>query len=456
MVSYLARANYAYKDKYLLTATIRADRSSRFGEGNKTGTFPSFSAGWRLSEEGFLKEVALISDLKLRASWGKTGNFLIPNYASIGLLNPYNYVLGDVVVNGIAPSTISNQKLTWEKTTQLDVGLDFGFLQDRIYASVDWYRKVTSDLLLNVQAPASIGFTNALQNIGEVENKGWEVTVSSRNLLGAFTWTTDANFSTNSNKVLRLGPNGDPILSTGGAGIRHITRIGDAIGSYYGYVVDGIYQTQADIAAAPKDMVAPNPRPGDFRFQDVNNDGVIDAKDRTVIGNYQPDFTWGLTNRFGYKGIELSFLLQGVEGAEVLNLTRRHLGNGEAATNSYADWTDRWISAEQPGNGRIPRADRSTDSHGNNNRPSSYQVEDASYIRLRNVTLAYSFPKTCLGKRIGSARAYASGTNLFTSTKYIGYNPEVNNQTTLSGVQGEDYGAYPLAKTITIGVNLTF
>ncbi|MBC7919727.1 MAG: TonB-dependent receptor [Ferruginibacter sp.] len=456
LVSYLARANYTFRDKYLLTATVRADRASRFGEGNKTGLFPSVSAGWRLSEEAFLRNASFLSDLKLRASAGQTGNFFIPNYAAIGLLNPFNYVLGDVVVNGIAPSTISNQRLTWEKTTQFDVGLDVGLLQNRLYATVDWYHRRTSDLLLNVQLLASTGFVNALQNIGEVENKGLEISLSSRNLVGKFGWTTDLNFAANRNEVRKLGPSGDPILSTGGAGIRHVTRIGDPIGSYYGYVVDGIYQSQADIDAAPRDQVAPRPRPGDFRFKDVNSDGAVNANDRTVIGNYQPDFIWGLTNRFTYRGIELSFLLQGVEGAEVLNLTRRHLGNGEAATNSYADWTNRWISPEQPGNGKIPRADRTTDTHGNNNRPSSYQVEDASYLRLRTATIAYTLPSGTLGRFFRSARVYASGTNLFTLTDYLGYNPEVNNQSTLTAVQGEDYGAYPLSRNLIFGINLTF
>jgi TonB-linked SusC/RagA family outer membrane protein len=456
LVSYLARANYAFQSKYLLTATIRADKSSRFGEGNKTGIFPSLSAGWRLSEESFLKPVTFISDLKIRGSWGKTGNFLIPNYASIGLLNPYNYVFGNNVVNGIAPVTLSNSKLTWEKTTQLDIGVDLGIIKDRVYFSLDWYKKITSDLLLNVQVPAAVGFLNALQNIGEVENKGLELTISSRNLVGAFTWTTDLNFSTNKNKVIKLGPTGDPILSTGGAGIRHITRIGDAIGSYYGYVVEGIYQTQSDIDNAPKDEVAPKAQPGDFKFKDVNGDGKINANDRTVTGNYQPDYIWGLTNRFTFKGVDLSFLIQGVQGSEVLNLTRRHLANGEAGTNSYTVTLDRWLSAEQPGNGKVPRADRLTDTHGNNNRPSSYQVEDGSYIRLRNLAIGYNFPKKLLGSRVQTLRAYATGTNLFTSTNYIGYNPEVNNQTGLSGVQGEDYGAYPLAKTFTVGLNVTF
>ena len=458
LVSYLGRANYSFKDKYLLSATIRSDRASRFGEGNKVGYFPSVSAGWRVSDESFMKGLTFLSDLKIRASWGKTGNFLIPNYASIGLLNPYNYVFGNNIVNGIAPSTPSNSKLTWEKNTQTDIGLDMALFNSRIFFSFDYYNKVTSDLLLNVQVPAAVGYGNAnpLMNIGEVENKGIEMSLTTHNIEGTFTWSSDFNFSANKNKVLKLGESGDPILSSGGAGIRHITRIGDPIGSYYGYVVDGIYQTQEDIRNAPVDKMAPAARPGDFRFKDVNGDGVVDANDRTVIGNYQPDFTYGMTNRFGFKSFEFSFLIQGVQGAEVLNLTRRHLANGEANTNSYTTELNRWVSPSQPGDGKTPRADRLGDLHGFNNRPSSYQVEDASYIRLRNVTVGYTFPKKLAGKYFSSLRLYASGTNLFTKTDYVGYNPEVNNQSTTTGVQGEDYGAYPLSKNFTFGLNATF
>ena len=458
LVSYLSRVNYAFNDKYLITATLRSDQASRFGEGNKIGYFPSVSAGWRVSDEPFMKKFKFMNEMKVRASWGKTGNFLIPNYASIGLLNPFNYVFGNSVANGLAPSTPSNSLLTWEKNTQVDIGLDIGFLSNRFYASFDYYRKVTSDLLLNVQVPAAAGFgnSNPLQNIGEVENKGFEISLSSANIQGKFTWTTDFNYSKNVNEVLKLGPSGDPILSSGGAGIRHITKIGHPIGSYYGHVVEGIYQTTQEIAAAPKDRLAPKPAPGDFKFKDVNGDGIIDNNDRTIIGNYQPDFTYGMTNRFTYKKAELSFLIQGVEGSDVLNLTRRHLANGEANVNSFAVVNERWVSPTQPGNGKIPRADRLGDLHGFNNRPSTYQVEDASYIRLRNVTFAYTFAEKFLGKMFPAVRLYVSGTNLFTRTDYVGYNPEVNNQSTSTGVQGEDYGAYPLSRNFTFGINATF
>ncbi len=450
LVSLLARINYDYNDRLLVTASFRSDRSSRFGAGNKTGIFPSFSLGYRISED---IGATWLSDLKLRASWGKTGNFLIPNYASIGLLGTYNYTYGGTLNNGIAPSTISNQDLSWEKTSSYDIGIDFGFWDDRVYGSVEYYNATTSDLLLEVQVPAALGFTNALTNIGEVVNKGIEFSLTSRNTVGKFKWTTDINFSTLNNEVTKLGPDGAPILSAGGAGNRHITMIGESIGSYFGYVTDGIYQTQAEIDAGPVDQIA-TPRPGDFRWMDINNDGVINASDRTVTGNYLPDFTWGIRNTFEYQNFTLNFLIQGVEGSDVLNLTRRHMGNGEANYNSYRDWVNRWKSPQDPGNGEIPRANRQTGN--SNNRPSNYQVEDASYIRLRNVTLGYTFPTTAFGGTFSGLRLYISGTNLITITDYLGFNPEVNNIEDNVNVQGEDYGAYPLSRVFTLGVNASF
>jgi TonB-linked SusC/RagA family outer membrane protein len=459
LASMLGRVNYVYNDRYLLSATIRTDRASRFGADNKQGYFPSVSAGWRIIEENFMKKQSFISDAKLRASWGKTGNFMIPNYAAYGLLLPNNYVFGNTVVNGLAPSTMDNKLLTWEKNVQTNIGLDLGFLNNRIMASFDWYNKITSDLLLNVQIPAQVGFgtLNPLVNIGEVRNRGFEFVINTANLTGEFKWNTDFNFSKNENIVTKLGESGDPIYSTGGAGIRHVTQVGAPIGSYFGYVMEGIYKNQADINASPVDRVAPGrARPGDIKFKDVNGDGQITTADRTIIGNYQPKFTWGITNKFNYKNIDLSFLIQGVEGSEVLNLTRRHLANGEGATNSYAIFNNRWKSEQDPGDGKTPRADRLGDLHNFNNRPSSFQVEDASYIRLRNVTIGYNLSKSAFAKYFSNFRIYASGTNLFTSTKYIGYNPEVNSNTTNSAVQGEDYGAYPLTMNFTFGINATF
>jgi TonB-linked SusC/RagA family outer membrane protein len=454
LVSALARVNYSFKERYLFTGTIRSDRSSRFGSDNQTGVFPSASVGWRISQEPFMTNLDALNELKLRASYGVTGNFEIPNYGAIGLLRSSNYILNDQIVNGIVPQTLNNRNLSWETTTSFNIGLDFAFLQDRIYGTFDYYRNQTTDLLLFVNVPSSSGFQTALTNIGEVENRGFEASFTSRNLVGDFKWETDFNFSSNVNEVLALGPDADEIPSSGAAGVRHITQVGEPIGSYYGFVVEGIYQSQAEIEDAPDDRLARDAAPGDFKFKDVNGDGQIDASDRTVLGSYFPDFIYGLTNRFSYGRFDMSIFLQGVEGREILNLTQRHLLNGEANFNSYAAFNDRWNSPEDPGNGEIPRADRNSGAHGNNFRPSSFQVEDGSFVRLRNVTLGYTIPS--LGKSESRLRMYVTGTNLLMWTQYRGFNPEVNLQPDNSLTPGEDYGAYPLARTFIVGLNVNF
>ncbi|MCC5925567.1 MAG: TonB-dependent receptor [Bacteroidetes bacterium] len=457
LLSYLSRINYTYLDRYFTTISIRGDRSSRFGRDNQWGFFPSVSAGWLASEENFFQDIRQINYLRLRASIGQTGNFLIPNYGAIGLLGAENYPLGTAVFGGVAPNTISNRQLSWETTTQSGIGLDLGALEDRITFTFDYYYAVTTDLLLNVNIPSAFGYTTALTNIGEVLNKGFEVALTTRNTTGAFRWSTDFNYSTNHNEVLKLGPEGDPILSAGGAGIRHITKVGHPIGSYYGFVTDGLYLTPEDLANRLPDAFAPNPGLGDFRFKDINGDGVIDSNDRTVIGNYMPDFIFGITNRFAYRGLDASIFFQGVVGGEVLNLTSRHLKNGEGNFNSYAAFNDRWRSPEDPGNGKFPRADRQTGAFGGgNDRPSDFQVEDATYFRIRNITMGYNIPSRVLGNSISSARVYASVNNVITWTKYLGFNPEVNNWSGASMLtQGEDYGAHPMIRTYTLGINVS-
>ncbi len=457
LVSVLTRLNYNYKYKYLLTATIRSDKSSRFGAANQTGVFPSFSIAWRMMQEDFMKEqFGFLSELKLRASYGETGNFLIPNFGAIGLLGQGLYIEDDQPVTAVFPATISNEDLGWETTKQTDIGIDYALFEDRIYGTFDWYNSKTEDLLLNVGVQSATGFTNALTNIGSVRNKGIELSLTSRNTVGAFQWSTELNFAANDNEVLSLGPDNEPILVPGGAGIRHITQVGAEMGSYWGHVVDGIYQSEAEIASSPVDELAPDPKPGDFKFKDINNDGVINNDDRTITGSYHPDFTYGITNRFYFKDFDLSIFFQGVEGREILNLTSRHLKNGEANFNSYAIENERWRSPENPGNGQIPRADRQTGLQGNNNRPSSFQVEDGSYFRLRNLTIGYQIPHSLTGKFAESLRIYVSGKNLFTSTDYIGFNPEVSLQAQNALVQGEDYGAFPLSRTWILGTNITF
>lgn len=453
LVSYLGRVNYTLMDRYLVTATVRTDRSSRFGAENQTGIFPSVSVGWLMTNEPFMDGIDLFSEFKPRVSYGTTGNFEIPNYGSIGLLTGQNYVLGGQLVPGVVPLTLGNEELTWETTRQVNAGLDFAMLEDRIYGSLDYYVSNTEDLLLNVNVPAVTGFTTALTNIGEVENRGFEFQITSRNMVGNFSWSTDFNFSMNRNEVKRLGPEGDPILIPGAAGVRHITRVGDPVGSYYGYEVVGVFQNQSEIDDAPVDTEG-NPTPGDFQFRDVNGDGVIDANDRTTLGNYQPDFTWGITNRFNFRNIDFSFFFQGVEGREILNLTARHLKNGEANFNSYAVLNDRWRSEDNPGSGEHPKAERA--SGGNNNRPSSYQVEDGSYIKLRQLTLGYSMPNRLIENFARNVRIYSTVNNVAIWTDYLGFNPEVNLQPGSAITPGEDYGAYPLSRSVLFGIDITF
>jgi TonB-linked SusC/RagA family outer membrane protein len=457
LVSMLARLSYSYRDRYLVSASIRADRSSRFGRNRQTGVFPSLSVGWRLHEEPFMQGLrGLFSELKLRSSYGVTGNFQIPNYASISLLDQANYVIGNQVVLGAAPATLGDQNLTWETTRQLNLGLDVGLLADRIYFTAEFYNSITEDLLLYVNVPTALGYETALTNIGKVRNRGFEFSLTSRNLVGAFTWETDFNLSLNRNKVLALGPENAPIYALDVAGLRYVTQVGAPIGSYYGFVVDGIYQSQAEIAQAPIDRLARKPGPGDFRFKDIDGDGDVDNDDRTIIGSYFPDYTFGITNRFGYKNFDLTVFIQGVQGHEILNLTSRHLKNGEANFNSYAIFNYRWRSPQEPGNGKVPRADRQTDLHGNNNRPSTFQVEDGSYVRVRSVTLGYTLPQRLLGRYVSQARVYLTATNLFTWTDYLGFNPEVSMRAESALTPGLDYGTYPLARTYTLGISLAF
>ena len=456
LASMLARLNYNYDYRYLLTLAVRSDRSSRFGKNNQTGVFPSFSAAWRIHEESFMKSLETVSELKIRASYGVTGNFQIPNYGAIGLLGQGLYPDGNNTNPAIYPQTFSNADLGWETTKQTNFGADFALFEDRIYGSFDTYNSDTEDLLLFVGVPASTGFTTALKNIGKVNNKGFEFNLTSRNLSGELSWSTDFNYSTNKNEVIALGGENEPIYSKGSAGVRHITRVGDAVGSYYGYVVDGVYQNQSEIDSAPTDILAKAPRPGDFRFKDINGDGIINTDDRTITGSYNPDYIWGITNRLKYKNFDLSVFFQGVEGREILNLTARHMKNGEANFNSYDVLKNRWISESEPGDGKTPRADRSTGTHGNNNRPSSYQVEDGSYARLKNLTIGYTLPRSMSEKYAEDIRLYFTAKNLATWTDYIGFNPEVSLQSQNMLTQGEDYGAYPLSVSLVFGLNVTF
>ena len=460
LLSLLGRVNYSFADKYLLTATLRRDGSSRFGMNQKWGMFPSLSAGWRISEESFLQSADWLSDLKLRTSFGYTGNNLIGNYEHVGLLSIQNYVFGvngGILVNGLGPSSVSNNDLSWEKNRQFDVGLEVGLWSNRLFLIADFYDKITSDLLLNVPVPSLTGYTNARQNIGKVRNQGWEFGVSSRNLTGSLTWSTDLNFSTNRNTVLALGPSAEPIFGNYGLTNSHITEVGRSLGNFYGYQVAGIFQNEEEVANLPSFA---DSAPGQFRFADADGDGKLSVGDRTVLGSPLPDFIFGITNNFAYKGMELSFLIQGVQGNEIMNLSRRFIANFAGTANALRELNGRWRSPEDPGNGMTPRVNRDLSRYSSSNASaniSSTHIEDGSFVRLKNVTLGYNVPSGWLGKwKLSSARIYVNGQNLVTITRYSGYNPEVS----VTGIDpltpGVDYGGYPIAKVYTLGLNVGF
>jgi TonB-linked SusC/RagA family outer membrane protein len=455
LLSYIGRVQYDYNGKYLLSAAVRADGSSRFGKENRWGYFPSVSAGWNLSQETFLKSATWLSDLKLRASYGLTGNFQIPNYGSVSLLGYQNYILGpETIVSGLAPTNSANDKLRWEKTAMFDVGFDVSFLRNRLNLTVDYYNANTSDLLLNVPVPRASGFSTELQNIGKVNNQGLELTLGTRQTFGRFRWDASANIAANRNKVIALGPSGDPIIVAGGvAGAQFITQIGRPIGEYYTMINEGVFKNQAEIDAYPHTTTT---RPGDFKFRDNNGDGKIDfSSDRTVTGSYFPKFTFGFTNNFAYRGFDLGVAVQGVQGHKILNLIRRYIYNMEGNGNLFRGALDRWQSADNPGNGVVNRANRL--ASGSNGEISTWHIESGSYVRIRTITLGYSLPTTLLQKiKLSRARLYVTTQNPFTFTKYLGYNPEVNSRPDSALSSGEDYGTYPLPRTTSVGLNLSF
>lgn len=463
VVSYFGRINYNYAGKYLVNISIRHDGSSLFGPENRWGTFPAASLGWRVSEENFMKNLKFVSETKIRASYGLAGNNTFSsNYPYVGILRPDNYVFGNNLVNGLGASTLANNMLGWEKSLQTDLGIDIGLFDNRIYFIADYYKRTTTDLLLSVNVPTLTGFSSTVKNIGEMENQGWEFALNTRNFTGDFSWNTSMNLSFNRNKVIALGPTGDPIRSGTGVGETNITMIGEPIGSFFGYKQLGVFKDQADLDSYPHFA---DTKPGDVKYADVSGpagvpDGKIDANDRTVIGNNQPKFIYGFTNNFSYKGFELNVVFNGVQGGKILNLSRRFFENLEGTSNNLTTVLDRWRSSDQPGNGIVPRANSRTT--GQNNAVSTRWVEDGSFLRIQNITFGYQIPENIIGKiKLQSARIYVSAQNLVTWSDYLGYNPEVSNYEVASGqttalTGGVDYGSYPVAKTFIIGINLGF
>ncbi|PSR56494.1 SusC/RagA family protein [Adhaeribacter arboris] len=451
--SYLGRLNYSLHQKYLFTLTARADGSSRFGANNKWGFFPSAAVAWNVSEEGFIKDIQVISNLKVRTSIGATGNQQIGQYQSLAQLDPYNYIFGNALATGFAPSRIANPNLGWETTLQYDGGLDLGFFNDRITFTVDAYYKKTKDLLLDRPVSETSGFYTALQNVGTVENKGLEFLLNTQNTTGAFSWNTSVNFSLNRNKVLDLG--GLNYFYPEGGSERNINkptivRVGEPIGQFYGYQTNGIFQTADDIVSLPT-VDAKNTKPGDRRFVDQNGDGRITQDgDRVVIGQAQPKFLGGITNSFSYKNFDLTLLLQGVYGNSILNFNKVELETPTGFQQVSTDLLNRWTPTN-PSN-EVPRAVEVSALWLSNR-----FIEDGSYLRVKNLVFGYNLPASLLQKvHLKKLRVYVSGQNLYTFTKYSGYDPEVsrNEQSTL--YSGIDYGNYPNFKTYTAGLQISF
>jgi len=454
LLSGLARLQYSYKDKYLLSAAIRADGSSRFGPSTKYGYFPSASAGWILSDEDFMKSIEFISALKLRASYGVTGNFQIGNYAYLSTLSPSNYILGASSGNlepGLYQSTQGNPNLGWEKTSAINLGTDISLFKNVLNATVDVYSNNTSNLLLSVPVSLSTGYSTQLVNIGKVNNRGLEVTLSNTSQLGKFKWTNSVNYSANRNKVLSLGGQ-KSIITEADNVIYFITEVGKPIGNYYTLVQTGVYKDAADIANTPAKV--PGAQPGDFKFKDVNGDGVIDGNDKTITGNYQPKFTYGYSGQLQYGIFDLNVAAQGVYGNTIANIAQRHYNSTESYANNTTDALNRYVSPSDPGNGRVAIADRS--ETGLNAQISTYHLSSGSYLRIRDLTLGATLPQK-MAKSIGfaSARLYVTAENPFTFTKYNGYNPEVSVESNPL-TPGIDYGSYPVSKTFLIGANLKF
>lgn len=451
MISYLGRINYVYDNRYMLTTTLRSDGSSRFGSNKKWGTFPSVSVGWRISQEKFMQDVKQISDLKLRASFGISGNNRIGNYSSIGLLSTGFYPTGDAIQNTVNPNTMSNFDLGWERTRQYNVGFELGMFNNRVRLEGDFYDSQSIDLLLNVPVPTITGYSSQMQNIGKVQNRGMEFTLNTKNLTGAFTWSSNFNISFNKNKVLEVGVDKRPIYgSAANANNAFVTQPGYPVASFYGYKYIGVFQSQEELDKYPH-LAAD--KVGDGRYEDVNKDGKLDQNDKTILGDNNPVFTAGFSNSFSYKNFTLDLQFTGSYGAEVFSFYKRMCGIYHGDRNGMIEQLDRWRSEDQPGDGIHFRATRTPS--GWQRDPSSAWVQDASYLRLRNLTLGYNFNQHMIDKlKMKGLRLYVTGSNLFTITNYVGYDPETSSESGLS--QGGDYLGYPAARSFIIGANITF
>ena len=448
MLSYISRLNYNYKNKYYFQATVRRDGSSRFGKNNRYATFPSFSAGWIMSEEGFFGNIKTpMNYLKLRASYGVTGNNNIGNYSHIAGVGTANYVLGGVLIAGKALNSLGNADLTWEETEQFDIGLDMGFFKDRIFFKYDYYTKTTDNLLYQLDIPRASGFSNIQYNVGQIDFWGHEFSIETKNLVNEVKWSTNLNFSFNRNEVIQLGTENVAIGGYDNAGDINRLEVGQPVGIFMGYVNDGVYMTQEEFDSQPKHATS---QIGTARMKDVKEDGVIDTNDRTIIGDPNPDMIFGITNNIRWKNFDVSIVMSGVIGGDIIARSYENTENLDGVFNVQKEVANRWRSPENPGNGQIPRTLAGTTELFRYN--NSRWVSDGTHLALKNVTIGYTFsPKNYIKK----ARVYVSGQQLAILTKYTGGNPEVSSGLNWNGL-GVDNTAYPVPRTFTVGCNITF
>lgn len=475
LMSYFARFNYDWKSRYILIATIRADGSSRFPY-NKWGYFPSASFAWRLSDEPFMNlEDTFVSNLKLRVGWGATGNNNTYNdYASSVLYaTNQNYAFNNMLSSAIYNSQIGNKNLKWETTYQTNIGLDFGFFNNRINGEIDIYNKDTKDLLLYAEVPGSLGFSSVQQNIGSINNRGLEFSINTVNFVGGkgkFKWTTNFNISFNKSKVTGLSDGQESRYSSVITTNNYICKVGHPLSEMYGYVYDGVYQYEDFNEVAPGQYVLKpeipnntevrsNIQPGSVKLKDLNGDGKVTAEDQTIIGHGLPIHTGGFTNNFEWKGFDLSVFFQWSYGNDVINYNRTRLESlNSKHTNQLASAANHWTPRTVNPDGTVTEGNYTNylcaPNRSLTNINTDREIEDASFLRLKNVQLGYSFPTKMLkNMKIRSLRVYVSAQNIWTWTKYTGYDPEVSTRNSAM-TRGFDYSSYPRTRSYTFGIKL--
>lgn len=448
LFSIIARASYNYDNRYYITATVREDGSSRFAPENRWGTFPSVSLAWRPTQEAFYTPNRVLGDFKLRFGYGITGNQAsVGNYAYASTVSTIQYVFNGTQVNAVAPVVMPNPNVRWEQVEQFNLGFDASMGDDRLKLTVDGYYKNTNDMLVNMSVPISTGYSDVYTtqiNAGSMLNAGIEVGITSFNFVGDFQWTTTINFAYNYNEITALS-DGVPIYFD-----NNVNAVGHPVNSFYGYVTDGIFQTQEEIDNHAIQTVGStkynSTQPGDIRFKDLNSDGVIDENDRTFLGSPTPSWTFSINNTFSFYGFDLEIFFSGVAGNKIYNGNRASLEAMSVAQNQLITTLDRW-TGEGTSND-MPRAVFGDPNR--NNRTSDRFIEDGSFLRLKNLSFGYTLPKHITKKAAMQAvRFYISGQNLFTISKYTGLEPEV-------GGSGNDLNVYPVSRSVTVGASITF